>query len=124
MGSTMTRPPRSTARRIMMGALIALSLTAATVAPTSALTGARASASHVVTLSEFRFHPGTLVIRHGDSVTWVWRDEVEHNVTFHGFHSRTQVHGSYTVRFNRPGTFNYHCTIHLEEGMKGKLVVR
>jgi plastocyanin len=27
------------------------------------------------------------------------------------------------VRFNRKGTFNYHCTIHVEEGMRGKLIV-
>jgi plastocyanin len=33
-------------------------------------------------------------------------------------------HGSYTVRFTRSGTFEYHCTIHLEEGMKAKIIVR
>jgi plastocyanin len=56
-------------------------------------------------------------------VKWVWRDQVEHNVTFHSFHSRTQESGTYTVRFNRRGTFNYHCTIHFEEGMRGKVIV-
>jgi plastocyanin len=44
-------------------------------------------------------------------------------VTFHGFHSRTQVHGSYTVRFTHRGTFKFRCTIHEEEGMRGKIVV-
>jgi plastocyanin len=44
-------------------------------------------------------------------------------VTFHGFHSRTMVHGWYTVKFTQPGTFNYNCTIHVSEGMKGKVVV-
>jgi len=85
--------------------------------------GARASASHTVTLREFRFHPGNLSIRRGDSVTWVWRDETEHNVTFHGFRSRTQIHGSYTVRFTHAGTFKYRCTIHAAEGMVGKVIV-
>ena len=86
--------------------------------------GARAAGSHTVTLKDIAFHPGTLSINRGESVTWEWRDgPVEHNVTFHGFHSKTQSHGSYTVRFNQRGTFNYQCTIHVAEGMKGKIVV-
>lgn len=91
-----------------------------------ALGGASAAAagSHTVSLKEFAFHPRTLSIRRGESVTFVWHDNVEHNVTFHSSHSRTQVHGSYTVRFTRTGTFNYRCTIHASEGMTGKVIVR
>jgi plastocyanin len=84
---------------------------------------ARAAASHTVVLKNVRFHPGTLSIARGDSVRWVWGDREEHNVTFHGPHSRTMTHGSYTVRFTQSGTFNYRCTIHESEGMKGKIVV-
>jgi plastocyanin len=87
--------------------------------------GARRAATHTVTLQDIAFHPGDLRIARGDSVTWVWHDgENEHNVTFHGFHSRTQTHGSYTVRFARRGTFSYECTLHVAEGMKGEIVVR
>jgi plastocyanin len=110
--------------RKMSSALAGGALAVAILLPSVAFAGAHAAAGHTVTLHEFRFHPGTLSIRRGDKVTWVWRDQVEHNVTFHGFHSRTQVHGSYTVRFTRSGTFNYHCTIHVSEGMRGKIVVR
>jgi plastocyanin len=75
-------------------------------------------------IKETRFHPGSLTIRRGDSVTWVWRDGgEEHNVTAHAFHSRTMGHGSFTVRFTRSGTFNYRCTIHESEGMRGRIVV-
>jgi plastocyanin len=92
--------------------------------PTGAFSIARSATSHTVTLQNIRFHPGTLNIRRGDRVRWLWRDgETEHNVTFHGFHSRTQSSGSYTVRFTHAGTFNYHCSIHVQEGMKGKIVV-
>jgi plastocyanin len=91
--------------------------------PAGALGGASAARTHTVILHEIRFHPPTLTIRKGDSVKWVWRDLTEHNVTFHSFHSRTQETGTYTVRFTRAGTFNYHCSIHVEEGMKGKIVV-
>jgi plastocyanin len=101
-----------------LAAAIALALV-----PTGALGGARAAGTHSVILREIRFHPATLNINRGDSVKWIWREQTEHDVTFHSFHSRTQETGTYTVRFNRKGTFNYHCTIHLEEGMRGKVIV-
>jgi plastocyanin len=109
--------------RKTLSALAGCVLACAVVLPAAAFGGAHTAASHTVTLHEFRFHPGNLSIRRGDKVTWVWRDQVEHNVTFHGFHSHTQVHGSYTVRFNHSGTFKYFCTIHVEEGMRAKIVV-
>jgi plastocyanin len=85
---------------------------------------ARSAGDHTVTLENLAFHPGTLNIDRGDSVTWVWRDgKTEHNVTFHSFHSRTQAQGSYTVRFAHTGTFSYECTLHVAEGMRGKIVV-
>jgi plastocyanin len=105
-----------------LGAVAALG--AAAAIPTGAFGTAHVAASRTVTLKNTRFHPATLNINHGDSVRWLWRDEeTPHNVTFHGFHSRTQGTGSYTVRFAHRGTFNYHCTIHVSEGMKGKIVV-
>jgi plastocyanin len=92
--------------------------------PSGAFGGARSASGHTVVLKELLFHPATLSIRRGDSVTWLWRDGgIEHNVTSAGFHSRTQGHGSYTVKFTRRGTFSYRCTIHVALGMRGKIVV-
>jgi len=115
------------------GNLLALALVTVVAAPAPAIAlggvgggtgGARSAGSHTVTLKDIAFHPGEVSIARGDSVTWVWRDgETEHNVTFHGFHSRTQTHGSYTVRFMHSGTFSYECTLHVAEGMKGEIVV-
>jgi plastocyanin len=111
-------------RRIVPVTIAAALLAAAALAlPAGALGGAHSASTHTVQLREFRFHPATLNINHGDTVKWVWRDQVEHNVTFHGFHSRTQVQGSYSVRFTHRGTFDYRCTIHASEGMRGKVVV-
>jgi plastocyanin len=110
-------------RRRAAAAVLAAAASLATL-PALALGGAHAAGTHVVPLKEFRFHPRTLTINRGESVKWVWEDEIEHNVTFHSFHSRTQIHGTYTVRFNRRGTFSYECTIHAEEGMRGRIVVR
>jgi plastocyanin len=109
--------------RRAIGTVVALTLAGAAIVPAVALGGARASSTHVVVLKELRFHPSTLTINHGDSVRWLWRDNAEHNVTFHSFHSRTQETGSYTVRFPHSGTFSYRCTIHESEGMRGKIVV-
>ncbi len=105
----------------------ALAIAAAAVVPAAASGGggARAAGTHTVTLHEFRFHPSNLTIRRGETVKWVWRDGgTEHNVTGSGFHSRTQGSGSFSVRFNRRGTFRYRCTIHESEGMRGKVIVR
>jgi plastocyanin len=112
-------------------AAIALSALAAIALPAIALAGGEASGdpahvagTHTVVLKNIRFHPAALAIRRGESVTWLWRDEgVAHNVTGSGFHSRTQTNGSFTVRFTHAGTFNYRCTIHAAEGMRGKVVV-
>jgi plastocyanin len=113
---------RRTAALAVLAALVA----AATLAlvPSGALGGAGSAGGHTVTLKEISFHPGTLNIRRGESVRWLWRDEgTQHNVTFSGFHSRTQGQGSYSVRFTRRGTYNYRCTIHVALGMKGRVIV-
>jgi plastocyanin len=102
----------------------AAAVAAVAVAPTGAFGGAHSAASRSVTLRGVRFHPGTLNINRGDSVTWAWHiRESEHNVTFHTVHSRTGSSGSFTVRFNRAGTFAYVCTVHVSEGMRGRIVV-
>ncbi len=111
-------------RRLVPSSALATAAALALI-PAGAFGGARNASTHTVTLRNIRFHPPTLSIHRGDSVKWVWRDgTTEHNVTFHGFHSRTQAGGSYTVRFTRSGTFAYHCTIHVAEGMKGNIIVR
>ena len=109
-------------RTIAWLAALAAAAALAVALPALALGGARAASTHTVTLRNFAFHPSTLNINHGESVKWVWRDEAEHNVSFHSFHSHTQEHGSYTVRFLHRGTFKYRCTIHPEE-MRGKVIV-
>jgi plastocyanin len=109
-------------RRIVASVALALVATAI-VLPGTAFGGAHAASTHTVTLKAVRFHPGTLEIHRGESVKWVWADGEKHNVTARSFHSQTMRRGSYTVRFTRSGTFEYHCTIHVREGMKGKIIV-
>jgi plastocyanin len=114
-----------TARRTITALAAAMALAAAALVPAVALGGgARTASSHTVVLKSLRFHPSTLTINKGDSVTFLWNDHGErHNVTGHAFHSKTMGHGTYTVRFLGKGTFTYRCTIHEAEGMRGKVIV-
>jgi plastocyanin len=110
---------------LMLFACAAIAAPATALASIGDATTSHAAGTHTVVLQGMRFHPSTLTINRGESVTWVWRDgNTEHNVTGPGFHSRTQSHGSFTVRFTHSGTVNYDCTIHAAEGMIGKIIVR
>lgn len=111
--------------RTIAAALATTALAGGASIPALAAGGARSSATHNVVLKSLRFHPPTLSVKRGDTVTWLWRDgSTAHNVTGSGFKSRTMSKGSFTVRFTRKGTFNYRCTIHVSLGMVGKIVVR
>jgi plastocyanin len=110
--------------RTFVGVLATLALMTAVAIPAFAADAGHSASTHTVTLSHIRFHPATLSIKRGDTVQWLWEDKgTEHNVTGKGFKSRTITKGSFSVRFTKAGTFNYHCTIHASEGMVGKVVV-
>jgi plastocyanin len=104
---------------------VAAVLIAGVMAMTTCVVGvAHGARSHTVVLRHIRFNPRKLVIGRGGTVRWVWRDgSIVHNVVSMSFRgSRAQSHGSFTVRFTRPGSFFYYCTIHA--GMTGTIVVR
>lgn len=111
--------------RALFGPATAVITAVAIVAPAAALNGGHAAGGHSVTLQGLRFHPGTINIKRGDTVTWFWRDgSIAHNVTGSAFKSHTMSKGSFTVRFTRKGKFSYRCTIHVALGMRGTIVVR
>ena len=67
------------------------------------------------------FKPGTIEVSVGDTVTWVWKGAVKHNVRGPGFDGPTQKSGTFEHTFNSAGSFKYVCTIH--PGMKGTVKV-
>jgi plastocyanin len=112
--------PMSAKTMAMLAAMAAVG--GGTIPAAVAFGGGRAASSHTVVLRHNQFMPGTESIRRGESVTWLWRDGgTLHNVIGHGFQSRTQTHGSSTVRFTRSGTFSYTCTVHPH--MNGRVIV-
>ena len=71
------------------------------------------------------YQPETLTIRAGTTVSWIERDTRLHTITANDNSFGSAFLGSdqrYTVRFNKPGTYAYRCTIH--PLMTGTVVVR
>jgi len=86
------------------------------------VTGAAAATVDVVSL---HFAADTVRIAAGQVVRWVNKDPLDHSVSFEvdGPESGPiPAKGSYAVRFDRPGTYPYHCTPH--PFMKGVVVVQ
>lgn len=71
------------------------------------------------------YRPEQLTIRAHTTVRWVERDARLHTVTADDNRFGSDFLGldkPYTVRFNQPGTYRYHCTIH--PAMTGEVIVR
>jgi LPXTG-motif cell wall-anchored protein len=85
---------------------------------------ARAAASGGVTIQDFAFHPGSVTVSVGDTVTWTNHDSTDHTATASdgSFDTGTLGRGqSGSHTFTRAGTFSYICSIH--PNMHGTVVV-
>jgi plastocyanin len=84
--------------------------------------GATASAAKTVTVKSFAFKPATLAVKRGTRVTFANTSTATHTASGAGFDTKQIPPGkAATVRFDKRGTFAYHCKIH--PFMKGKVVV-
>jgi len=77
--------------------------------------------SSAIEVLDYEFQPGTVSVGVGDTVTWVWEGDAQHNVVGEGFESEAQSSGSFRHTFDEPGTYQYTCTLH--PGMQGDVVV-
>ena len=81
------------------------------------IAGASTSSEPRVSIENFSFTPQHLEVPAGTEVSWTNRDPTEHTVTADGpgFGSDTLSQGArFSVRLDKPGTYNYHCAIHPE----------
>ena len=79
----------------------------------------------VVKIAQYKFATDTVRIAAGATVVWANDDVAEHTVTFHGTEPGSPTiapGGTFSHRFDRPGTYPYHCTPH--PFMKGVVIVR
>ena len=100
--------------------LCAVGLLAAISAP------ALGSGGTTVGVSGYKFTPKTIHIKKGQTITWKWKSTNDdlHNVTFKGFHSKSQKTGRFRHTFRKKGTYTYECTFHAQsKGMKGPVIV-
>ena len=85
-----------------------------------------------MTLHNFSFNPSIERITPGTTVKWHWEDGPAgaHNITplhkkggllFKGTGIRTE--GFYSVKFSKPGTYYYECSVH-PLTMQAKIIVK
>src|SRR5918994_3858739 len=74
-----------------------------------------------IAVRDYEFDPGTVAVEVGETVTWVWEGDAQHNVVGDGFESDDQSSGSFRHMFDEPGTYEYACTLH--PGMQGDVIV-
>ena len=87
--------------------------------PTTKAGGTPAAAT--VELKDLKFTPEKVTITAGETVSWVWKENVLHNVTGDGFKSDNVSDGPYEHTFDKAGTYDYQCTLHA--GMTGTVEV-
>jgi plastocyanin len=106
-------------RYALSGLTLLSALTFALCAP------ARSSAAEAtVSIVNSHYKPTPVTVSLGDTVTWVNEGFLLHNVTAaNGEFASGTLHGGqrFSMRFTKPGTFEYVCTIH--PGMSGKVIV-
>ena len=86
-----------------------------------------------IKMKEVKFDQNKIIISPGTEVTWVNEDNFGHfvNTETHPEHtyypeqnSRELTKGkTYSVTFQTPGQYNYHCSAHVPEGMVASLIV-
>jgi plastocyanin len=91
-----------------------------------ALPIAAVAADQAVSISGFAFHPASVTVNVGDTVTWTNNDGISHTATADDgstFNTGAISSGaSASATFNSAGTFAYHCTVH--PSMHGTVLVR
>jgi plastocyanin len=107
--------PAPIGSRLLLAALtglLVLALGACATDEASPATPADAGGS-TVTIQDMAYSPDTLTVQAGTTVTWVWRDgAIAHDVKGDGFKSEVVSEGTFGHRFDRPGTYDYVCSLH------------
>ena len=112
---------------LIMG--LALLLTACSSNPTNSSGnnggGVGGGSGNTVSISGFKYAPGSLTVKAGTTVIWTNKDASTHTVTSDNgaFTSSGNLatNDTYSFIFTTAGSFPYHCAIH--PSMKGTIVV-
>lgn len=105
--------------------LVVASLALLTFACGGSTSAGAGKAAATVTIKNIAFQPDSVQISTGQTVTWRFDDaSVPHTVTAGdgSFDSGTKTSGQFSHRFDKPGTYEYSCTVHPQQ-MRAKVVV-
>jgi plastocyanin len=89
------------------------------------------SVTTTVNIQNFAFNPASITVPKGTTVTWMNQDSANHEIVNDAqgsiaqgalFTSNSLAKGaSYSFKFDNPGTYHYHCSIH--PSMKATVIV-
>ena len=113
-------------RRLLFVSLVAVAVAACGAADEDGHRDAApvsSGAQATVTIVDMSFSPVVTNVRVGDAVAWVWKDgRIQHDVVFEtGQASPRRRSGTWQLTFDRPGTYEYVCSLH--PNMIGRVVV-
>lgn len=106
-------PIRSRLILAALAGLLVLALSACGTGDASTAAPAADTGGPTVTIQDMAYTPETLTVEAGATVTWIWRDgAIAHDVKGAGFKSKVMAEGTFSHRFDKPGTCDYVCTLH------------
>jgi len=117
-------------RRTFAALLVAVPVAALVALPGAV--AAQAADGKVSATSQLKFDPAELTVAAGTKVTWTNVGGTYHTVTGGDgtADSSSPINGTlpsdgstYSVTFDKPGTYKYFCSPHVASGMKGTIVV-
>ena len=89
-----------------------------------------AQAGNAVSINSTQYEPKTLTVAKGATVTWTNKEAKPHTVTADdkSFESKViKENETYSYKFEKPGTYAYHCAFHggnAGKGMAGTIIVK
>lgn len=118
----MTLPRRILASAVLVLAFTVLAAACQSSSPDRAARSKPATGVKEVTARDLALIPAAIQVPAGTTVTWRFQDgRVPHNVQGDGLKSANLTKSTFRHRFDRPGTYDYVCTLHA--GMTGRVVV-
>ncbi|HZS06699.1 MAG TPA: cupredoxin domain-containing protein [Blastocatellia bacterium] len=107
-------------RRLMISILSMMALLALTIVMTEARPKPQAGKTVTVKISNFKFEPKVVTVAPGTTVEWV--DEAgRHTVEADDGSFKSEplaANGKFSHKFDKAGTFAYHCGFHGDKGGK------
>ncbi|HMK12166.1 MAG TPA: cupredoxin domain-containing protein [Acidimicrobiales bacterium] len=124
-GGATTAAPATTAAAGATTAAAAAATTAVAQSTTTTTTIATASGQATIVAIDFSFKPQNIKVTVGTKVTWTNNDSTTHQIVSKGDpfpgDGTIDPNESYSVTFDKPGTYDYFCGIH--NSMTGSIVV-